>query len=248
MIKPPDSDDVARRGAFASMVAHELRTPLTAAYGALEMMSRAAAASSGDDERTAVLIDLAHRSTQRLLRIVEDCLDLEAASDDRLTLERTTVEPDDIVGLGVELARDAIEQTGIHVVSEGTAQRHFTGDRARLGRALAHLVQNAVTFAPRGTAVVIATRDDHQRGTVRITVEDRGAGIEPDQLRALFQPFDCREAPGRTRVGGLGMGLAFVRAIAEAHGGVVGARTCEGKTQVWFEVPVNGERGTGNGG
>jgi signal transduction histidine kinase len=112
MIKPPDSDDAARRGAFASMVAHELRTPLTAAYGALELMSRGAASSS-DHERTAVLIDLAHRNTQRLLRIVEDCLDLEAASDDRLPLQRTTVEPDDIVGLGVELARDAIEQTGI---------------------------------------------------------------------------------------------------------------------------------------
>jgi signal transduction histidine kinase len=223
------------------MVAHELRTPLTAAYGALELMSRAA---SPDDERTAVLIDLAHRNTQRLLRIVEDCLDLEAASDDRLALQRTTVQPDDVVGVGVELARDTIEQTGIRVQFEGGATRHFTGDRARLGRALAHLVRNAVTFAPAGTAVLITTCDDERRDTVRFTVEDRGVGIQPEQLRALFQRFDCRETPGRTRVGGLGIGLALVRAIAEGHGGVVGARSVDGKTAVWFEVPVNGERCT----
>jgi signal transduction histidine kinase len=239
MIKPPDSD-AARRGAFASMVAHELRTPLTAAYGALELMSRAA--SSSDDERTAVLIDLAHRNTLRLLRIVEDCLDLEAASDDRLALQRTTVEPDDIVGVGVELARDTIEQTGIRVQVEGSAKRHFTGDRGRLGRAVAHLVRNAATFAPAGTAVLITTRDDERRDTVRFTVEDRGVGIQPEQLRALFQRFDCRDTPGRTRVGGLGIGLALVRAIAEGHGGVVGARSVDRKTEVWFEVPVNGER------
>jgi signal transduction histidine kinase len=239
MIKPPESDDAARRGAFASMVAHELRTPLTAAYGALEMMSREAA-SSTDDERTAVLIGLAHRNTQRLLRIVEDCLDLEAASDGRLALERTTVEPDDIVSLGVELSRDVIRQSGIEVGFEDGAERHFTGDRGRLGRALAHLVQNAVTFAPRGTTVKISTRDDHQRGTVRFTVADRGAGIAPEQLRALFQRFDCRDTPGRRRVGGLGVGLALVRAIAEAHGGVVGARSGGGSTEVWLELPVSG--------
>jgi two-component system, sensor histidine kinase and response regulator len=178
-------------------------------------------------------------STQRLMRIVEDCLDLEAASDGRLNLERSTVEPDDIVGVGVELARDAIEQTGVSVVFEGTTNRRFTGDRARLGRALAHLVQNAVSFAPRGTAVVMSTRDDHERNTVRFAVEDRGVGIEPERLRTLFQRFDCRETPGRSRVGGLGMGLAFVRAIADAHGGAVGARSSEGKTEVWFEVPNN---------
>ena len=239
MIKPSLSDDAARRGAFASMVAHELRTPLTAAYGALEMMARTPA-SSGDDERTSVLIGLAHRSTQRLLRIVEDCLDLEAASDDRLTLERSTVEPDDIVGLGIELARDAIEQTRVTVMFEGDAQRRFSGDRGRLGRALAHLVQNAVSFAPRGTPVRITTQDDPTRARVRFTVEDRGAGIEPERLRALFQRFDCRETPGRMRVAGLGMGLAFVRAIAEAHGGTVGARSADGRTEVWFEVRRDG--------
>jgi signal transduction histidine kinase len=239
MIKPPESDDAARRGAFASMVAHELRTPLTAAYGALELMSRSATASAGD-ARTSVLIDLAHRSTQRLLRIVEDCLDLEASSDGRLSLQRSTVEPDDIVGLAVELARDAIEQTGIQVEFEGSARRHFPADRLRLGRALAHLVQNAVTFAPKGTPVLITTRDDEQHDTVRFTVEDRGVGIEPEQMRNLFQRFDCRDTPGRTRVGGLGMGLAFVRAIAEAHGGAVGASSAEGRTRVWMEVPVSG--------
>jgi signal transduction histidine kinase len=238
MIKPVGKDEAERRGAFASMVAHELRTPLTAAYGALEMMSRAAVASSPDGARTALLIDLAHRNTQRLLRIVEDCLDLEAASDGRLTLERTPLDGGELVTLAVIGASSAVQQTGIQIVSRLDATRPVLGDRQRVARALAHLVQNAVTFAPAGTVVTVTTTDVVERGTVRFTVEDFGAGIEPEQFRGLFQEFDCREAPGRSRVGGLGMGLAYVRTIACEHGGSVGARSEPGRTAVWFEVPV----------
>jgi signal transduction histidine kinase len=235
MIQPPD--DAARRGAFASMVAHELRTPLTAAFGALEMMSRAAAASAPGG-REAVLIDLAHRNTQRLLRIVEDCLDLEAASDGRLEVDRARVEPAEVVALGVDGARSAREQTGIDVLLQLDARCSLAGDRVRLGRALAHLVQNAVTFAPPGTVVTVTTTDDAERGTVRFTVEDRGAGIEPEQCRTLFQRFDVREAAGRRRVGGIGLGLAYVRTVAEMHGGAVAAKSAPGCTRIAFEVPA----------
>lgn len=247
MIMPPGKDDAARRGAFASMVAHELRTPLTAAFGALEMMSRAGASSSPDDPRTAVLVGLAHRNTQRLLRIVEDCLDLEASSDGRLTMDRTLVEPGDLVTVGVAGASSVREQTGVQVISQLHAIRPIFGDRTRLGRAVAHLVQNAVTFAPSGDAVTVTAADIASCDLVRFTVEDHGPGIEPEQRAALFQRFDCRETLGRRRVGGLGMGLAFVRMVAEEHGGVVGATSEPGHTAVWFEVP-GGEPGTVNPG
>ncbi|NUO38619.1 MAG: HAMP domain-containing histidine kinase [Gemmatimonadaceae bacterium] len=236
MIQPPD--DAARRGAFAAMMAHELRTPLTAAFGALEMMSRAAASPAGG--RDAVLIDLAHRNTHRLLRIVEDCLDLEAASDGRLTLDRERVEPGEIVALGVDGARSTREQTGIDVMLQLDARGSITGDRPRLGRALAHLVRNAVTFAPPGTVVTVATTDDPERGMVRFVVEDHGVGIEPEQCRALFQRFDVREAAGRRRVGGLGLGLAYVRMVAEEHRGAVAVRAQPGCTRIAFEVPAVG--------
>lgn len=243
MIMRPGMDDAARRGAFASMMAHELRTPLTAAYGALELMTRAGAAAAPDDDRTAQLLGLAHRNTRRLLRIVEDCLDLEASSDGRLVLDRSVLQPSDVVVGGVDGARCAREQTGVDVEYDCRATQVILGDRSRLGRALAHLVQNAVTFAPAGTAVTVSTVDDASRGMVRYAVEDRGAGIAPDDLRALFQRFDVRQPSGRTRVGGLGMGLAFVRTIAEHHGGAVGAESAPGRTLVWFEVPRDGMTG-----
>jgi signal transduction histidine kinase len=238
MIMPSGHDDMARRGAFASMVAHELRTPLTAAFGALEMMTRDTTEPGHSSARDVVLIGLAHRNTLRLLRIVEDCLDLEAASDGRLTLERAPLEVADVVALGVDGALSAREQSGIDVMLQLDAQRRVIGDRQRLSRALAHLVQNAVTFAPPGTVVTVTTSDVAERDAVRFTVEDRGAGIEPEQMRALFQRFDVREAPGRRRVGGLGMGLAVVRMIAELHGGVVAARSQPGHTKVGFEIPA----------
>ena len=239
MIKRSESDDEARRGAFATMVAHELRTPLTAAYGALEMMSRAAATSSAADAaRNAVLIDLAHRNTQRLLRIVEDCLDLEAASDGRLSLVPGSILASDLSAVGIAGAAMTREQTGIEIVSRFDAELRVAGDVTRLGRALTHLVQNAVTFAPRGTVVTVTTELLHQVGTVRFTVEDLGAGIAPDRLATLFQRFDVRHTAGRHRVGGMGMGLAFVKAVAEAHGGSAGAESLPGRTAVWFEVPA----------
>ena len=238
MIMHPSRDDAARRSAFASMVAHELRTPLTAAFAALEMMAGGAPDAGSYAARDAMLIGLAHRNTLRLLRIVEDCLDLEAASDDRLTLQRAQLDSGDLVALGVDGARCAREQTGVDVLLHLDALRPLVGDRLRLGRALTHLVQNAVTFAPPGTVVTVTTSDVAERDAVRFAVEDRGAGIEPQQLRALFQRFDVREAPGRRRVGGLGMGLAFVRTIAELHGGTVQASSEPGHTTIAFEVPA----------
>ena len=239
MIVPPARDDTARRVAFASMVAHELRTPLTVAFGALELMASGTAQSGPSSERDAALLGLAHRNTQRLLRIVEDCLDLEAAFDGRLTLERSAVETADIVALGIERARCAREQTGVDVVAQLDARRRLVADGKRLGRAVTHLVQNAVTFAPPGTVVTVTTTAVAERGMLRFAVDDLGAGIEPEQLRALFQRFDVREAPGRRRVGGLGMGLAFVRMIAELHGGSAGAASTNGATKVWFEIPLS---------
>ncbi len=242
MIMPPGNDDEARRGAFASMVAHELRTPLTAAFGALEMMSRAAATSNGNDvARNALLIDLAHRNTERLLRIVEDCLDLEAASDGRIVLNRTATDPDVVVALGVDGAHSAREQTGVDVLLNLDAHSSMMCDRERVARAITHLVQNAVTFGPPGTVVTLTTTDDRGRGVVRFTVEDCGPGIEPGVMEGLFQPFDCREALGRRRVGGIGVGLAFVRMVADAHGGTVGVASRPGCTAVWLEIRVSEE-------
>ena len=118
------------------------------------------------------------------------------------------------------------------------ARRAFVADRLRLGRALAHLVQNAVTVAPRGSVVTVTTSDDDERGTVRFTVEDHGAGHRARSAPRPLPRFDVREAPGRSRVGGLGLGLAFVRMVAEAHGGVVGVKSAPGYTTIGFEVPA----------
>jgi signal transduction histidine kinase len=228
-------DESARRSAFASMVAHELRTPLTAVYGALEMMSRGSATL--DPAHAAVLVGLAHRNASRLLRIVEDCLDLEAASDGRLRLDRALIDPMEILELGVDGAQSAREQTHVEVELHPQSRRHFMGDRTRLARALAHLVQNAVTFAPHGTSVIVVANEAPDGKGVRFTVEDHGPGIEPERLRQLFAQFDVRESLGRRRIGGLGVGLAFVRVIAERHGGSAGAESEPGRTRFWVEVP-----------
>ena len=238
MIIGPGMDEPARRSAFASMVAHELRTPLTAIYGALEIMSRG---SPGlDPAHAATLVGLAHRNASRLMRIVEDCLDLEAVSDGRLNLQLARVEPMAILELAVAGAQSAREQTSVEVELHVQSNRAVVGDRARLGRALAHLIQNAVTFAPPGSPVIVIAQDAPTGNAIRFTVEDHGPGVDPELLAQLFQHFDVRQAAGRRRIGGLGMGLAFVRAMATAHGGEVGVRSGQGETKFWMDIATEG--------
>ena len=233
----------ARRAAFVTMVAHELRTPLTAVHGALELMAGAAGTTGGTgagEGASPELVELARRNTSRLLRLVEDCLDLQAAHDGTLELARCPVDPAELVAL----AMDDVQRTrrsGPLVEQRCLATRRVDADAPRLSRAIAHLVENACSFAPAGTRVTVTATDDPARGHVRFTVEDKGVGFPAGRSADFFASFASHETAGRTRVHGLGVGLGLVRVVAEWHGGVVGASSEGGRTAFWIEVP--GESG-----
>ena len=225
-----------RRAAFVAMVAHELRTPLTAVHGALELMAGTGPVEGGTAGSPAELVELARRNTTRLLRLVEDCLDLQAAQDGTLQLTRSPIAP----GMLLALAVADVERSrrgGTPVEQHCGAELHVDADPARLARALAHLVENACSFAPPGTSVIVIATEDRVRGRVRFTVEDHGVGFPPERAPTYFTGFATEDTPGRRHVSGLGIGLALVRAIAEWHEGEVGAESAGGRTQFWIELP-----------
>ena len=221
-----------RRAAFVAMVAHELRTPLTAVHGALELMTGDAAPTQ--------LVDMARRNTARLLRLVEDCLDLQAANDGTLKLTCMPVSPSMLTALAVgDVERS--RRSGVPIEQRCDATLKVDADAARLARALAHLVENACSFAPAGTTVVVTATDDLARARVRFSVEDRGVGFPPGRESDYFAGFASEEAPGRRHVSGLGVGLGLVRAVAEWHGGEVGAVSQDGRTIFWIELPASAQ-------
>jgi signal transduction histidine kinase len=211
---------------FVSVVAHELRTPLTALQGFTELLlSRALA-----PERVARFLRHLHDEAQRLGRIVSELLDLSRIESGRsLEITREPVDLNDLVEQNVELFA---AQHRCHrfqwtpFVGAGT----LAADRDAVDRILKNLISNAVKYSPGGGRVSIAVGPVVDRpGMVELSVEDDGVGIPARHLSRIFDKYVRVPDRKTTTVRGLGLGLALVRALAEAHGGCVEVESLPGK-------------------
>ena len=217
---------------FVADASHELRTPLAAVRAYAELFERGAATRPDDLERSMAGIT---RESERMSVLVEDLL-LLAHLDEGRPLERRRVELDELVAEAVETARTVEPDRTIEVELECAPVR---GDRHRLRQAVDNLLANVRSHTPAGTPVrvTVASVD----GTAQVTVSDDGPGIDPDQLAHVFERFH-RADPSRARAsGGVGLGLAIVAAVAEAHGGRVSAESEPGRgTTIRIELPLAG--------
>ena len=203
---------------FLAMLSHELRTPLNAVLGWTRMLRR----GTVPPERTASILDTIERNAAAQMQIIEELLDLSAMSAGNLRLNIAPVDLRDLIGGAVETIRPAADAKSISLyVSIDGALGELAGDAARLRQVLWNLLANAVKFTPAGGRIdVIAREGAHD---VDITVKDSGPGIEPAFLPHVFEPFRRGESLSTRTVGGLGLGLAIVRHLVEAHGGTVTA-------------------------
>jgi signal transduction histidine kinase/CheY-like chemotaxis protein len=201
---------------FLAMVSHELRTPLSAILGWAEMLQ----AGALPPEKRARASDAIFNNAKRQAQLIDELLDVARIMSGKLRLEHTAVDPQEIVNGALETVQPAAEAKGIRIdVAIDPAVGAFHGDGPRLQQVLWNLLSNAVKFTPPGGAVSVAVRLSGKAG--EIVVRDSGPGIPRDFLPSVFEPF--RQADGsHTRLhGGLGLGLAIVRQLVEAHDGVV---------------------------
>lgn len=190
--------------AFAADVAHELKNPLASLRSATETFVRLEDPALRQRMATVMLDDVAR--LDRLVTGIAEASRLEAE------IGRTRFQRVDLAALAREAATRA--PVPVVVTGEGAA----LGDEPRLGRVLANLVDNAVSFSPPGAGLDIAVGTD--RGRVALTVDDRGPGVPEDLREAIFARFHShRPTEGFGRHSGLG--LAIARAIVEAHGGTI---------------------------
>jgi len=199
-----------RRIQVVGDVAHELRTPLTTLHGYLEGLEDGVIEPKPETWR------LLRTETARLTRLVNDLSELWRAEAHQLPLRIDTVDVADVVADVTERFRPEAATRGVQLEVRATPAVG-SADRDRVAQIVSNYLSNAVRHAPAETTVRIATETASH--SVRITVADEGPGLAPDQLEAVFERF-YRVDPARSRaVGGSGIGLAIVRALAEAMGG-----------------------------
>jgi signal transduction histidine kinase len=220
---------------FVSTVSHELRTPLTSIRGALGLLSGGVAGPL--PSMAAEMIGIAHKNSERLIRLINDMLDLEKVESGKLDFELVPVDLGALVAQAAQAHHGYAQERGVsvEVVVEAPGARALV-DEGRFLQVLANLVSNALKFSPEGQPVVLRLA---RHGTgLRVSVEDRGPGI-PEAFRSrIFQKFAQADGSDTRRRGGTGLGLSIAQAFMERMGGALGFTSEEGVgTTFWAELP-----------
>jgi two-component system sensor histidine kinase VicK len=220
---------------FVSTVSHELRTPLTSLRAALGLIAGGALQSRPD--KLQHMLEIAIGNTDRLVRLVNDILDLERIGSGQAELHYTMCSVDDLLRRAAGLQQTAAAKNKI-TISFDAAGVNVWADPDRVQQTLTNLISNAIKFSPAGSAIKLSARnlDDSE---VEIQVEDRGRGIPEDKLEQIFERFQQVDASDSRAMGGTGLGLAICRSIVHQHGGHIWAtsRLGEGAT-FHFTLPT----------
>jgi PAS domain S-box-containing protein len=210
---------------FVSTVSHELRTPLTSIAGSLGLLVGGAAGPLAD--KVAGLIAIAHSNSLRLVRLINDILDIEKIEAGRMTFEVQTLVIADVIDQAIQGLKGYADEFGVTVAFE-TMRRDLLvrGDADRLNQVVTNLLSNAIKFSPAGETVSVGLKADGE--IVVVTIRDRGPGVPESFRPRIFTKFAQADGSDSRRKGGTGLGLAIAREIVERHAGAVSYRDAEG--------------------
>jgi len=203
---------------FLAVVSHELRTPLNAILGWSELLQSGRLDEGKRDRASRAILDSAKRQAQ----LIDELLDVARIMSGKLRLERTAVDLREIVHGAVAVVQPVIDAKRINIVVEASpALGTVFADSSRLQQVVWNLLSNAVKYTSDGGTVRV--RLNVTGSTAEMIVADSGAGIPPEFLPHVFEPFRQADASTTRTHAGLGLGLSIVRQIVEAHGGSVNA-------------------------
>lgn len=196
-------------------VAHELRNPLTTLATGVSLLERLPDPPQALSRTIAAM----RRQTTQMSRLVADLMDLNRIRSNALDLNRTAVDLKDILQASQEASLELARRKSINIELRLIADdMPLEGDAGRLIQVFSNIVTNAIKFSEAGAEVVVEAKRENDAYEVSVT--DRGAGIEPDMLEAVFEPF-VQAPAGRNQQSGLGIGLALVKQILRLHDGDV---------------------------
>ena len=205
---------------FVATVSHELRTPLTSIRGSLGLLAGGVAGDLSDEARQ--MVSVAVSNSERLIRLVNEILDIERIESGRVELEPRETDARSLVAAAADGVAGMAQR---HDVELDAAAEPFPlrVDVDRIVQALTNILGNAIKFSPAGACVTVRTRESD--GDVVFSVRDEGRGIPAEKLSSVFERFQQVDATDARDRGGTGLGLAITRSIVEQHGGRVWAES-----------------------
>jgi signal transduction histidine kinase len=223
---------------FVSTVSHELRTPLTSIAGSLGLLVGQWGGKL--PEAAARLLVIAHNNSQRLVRLINDILDIEKMESGEVTFDMKRVEVCPLVEQTIEANRGFAEGYDVRVRLDPECKAvDVRADHDRLAQVVTNLISNAIKFSPPGEEVVVGVET---RGKiVRISVRDHGRGVPAEFRPRIFEKFAQADATDARQKGGTGLGLSIVKRIVDRLGGEVGFADAPGGGTVFYvDLPVWG--------
>jgi two-component system sensor histidine kinase VicK len=209
---------------FISTVSHELRTPLTSLRAALGLVTGGALATR--PEKMQQMLEIAIGNTDRLIRLVNDILDIERISSGNAELHAEILTAEALYNRVVSLQQAAAMKNNIRfsVQAEGV---EVWGDPDRILQALVNLISNAAKYSPTGGEINLTARNLDEN-EAQFDIHDQGRGIPADKLESIFERFQQVDASDSRAMGGTGLGLAICRSIITQHGGKIWATSPPG--------------------
>jgi PAS domain S-box-containing protein len=221
---------------FVSTVSHELRTPLTSIAGSLGLLSGGAVGQL--NEKATRLLAIAHSNCERLIRLINDMLDIEKIESGKMHFAEGEVDVGALVDWTLSANRAFGEGQNVQLVARPPERRVFVlGDADRLEQLLTNLVSNAIKHSPEGETVEVAVTTSGSR--VRIDVLDRGSGVPQAFRERIFGKFAMADSSDTRTRGGTGLGLSIAREIAQRHGGSLSFHDRDGGGTIFrADLPV----------
>lgn len=220
---------------FVSTVSHELRTPLTAIYGSLSLLASGAAGEL--PEEAGQLLAISQESTERLIRLINDLLDLEKIASGKIEyrIERQPLVP--MVEQAVRDTQAYADGLRVRLVVAASGQPLVEADADRIVQVCVNLLSNAAKFSPTGADVQVSV--EVADGRARVGVADRGPGVPPEFRDRIFERFAQADSSHRRAKGGTGLGLAICHSIVQAHGGRLAFTSVPNeRTEFFFDLPL----------
>nr|WP_309143413.1 ATP-binding protein [Nostoc favosum] len=214
---------------FISVVSHELRTPLTSIHGSLGMLDSGLLPT--DSEQGKRLLQIATESSQRLVRLINDILDIERIESGKAKMEPEICNIVDLITQAVNVMQPLADKAGV-TLSISALSGQVLADCDRIVQTLTNLLSNAIKFSSPGSTVCLGAQQ--QGDEVLLTVKDTGRGIPSDKLESIFERFQQVDSSDSRNHDGTGLGLAICKSIMQQHGGRIWAESVLGKGSTFY--------------
>ncbi|NET57110.1 MAG: response regulator [Symploca sp. SIO2E6] len=237
---------------FISVVSHELRTPLTSILGALDLL--ASGTLYNQPEQSQRMLKIAANNADRLVRLINDILDIERIESGRVTMTKQMCHVEQLINAAVDVITN-MAQTAEISLSVSPLSAKLWVDPDRIIQVLTNLLSNAIKFSPHGSTVWLTAQlinsqsssipenlqqiTEDQQPTVLFQVRDQGRGIPADKIETIFGRFQQVDASDSRKKGGTGLGLAVCRSIVQHHEGQIWAQSSLGQGSTFsFTLPA----------